>query len=314
MIGFAVRRVAGMLVVLFAISVIVFAIFNVIPGGDAAVRMAGKNPTPEQITAIRRDWGFDRPLPTQYLRMMEKLVSGDLISYYNRENVLDRIAQGLPRTISLTVVSSLLTLIFGVALGVLGALRPHSWYDRAINAVAIAGLSLPVFWVGALVSYYLGSRAGIIPPGDYVPLAQSPPQWLWHLIAPSLVLSFLFVGIYSRVLRGDLLDALHSDYVRTAEAKGLSRRRVIVRHALRNALIPVITLWGLDVAVTLGGGAVLTETVFDLDGVGAYLAEATGRLDVPPVMALTLFGAFAIVVVNALVDLLYAALDPRIRR
>lgn len=314
MTGFIIRRLGSMVLVLFAVSVLVFAIFNVIPSGDPAQRMAGKNPRPEQVEAIRKEWGFDKPVTTQYVTMMEKTFSGDLMSYTNRENVVDRIKEGLPRTLSLTLFSSLFMLIGGVALGMLSALRPNTFADRAINAVAVVGISMPVFWIGALMSYYLGSKAGLIPPGGYESIADGGILgWFWHLLAPSLAIAFLFIGIYSRVLRGDLLDALRADYVRTAEAKGLSRRRVVVRHALRNALIPMVTLFGLDVAITLGGGAVLTETVFDLDGVGAYLAEATRTLDVPPVLAITLFGAVAVVVMNALVDILYAYLDPRIR-
>ncbi len=314
MTKFILRRLGAMVIVLFAVSVIVFAIFNVIPSSDPAARMAGKNATPTQIAQIRKEWGFDKSLPTQYVKTMGKLFSGDLISYSNRENVVDRIKEGIPRTFWLTVFSSLLMLVVGVALGVLSALRPGSIADRVINAIAVTGISLPVFWIGALMSYYLGSQAGIIPAGGYVSISEGGVlQWFWHLIAPSVAISILFIGLYSRVLRGDLVDALRSDYVRTAEAKGLSRRRVIVRHALRNAMIPMITLWSLDVALTLGGGAVLTETVFDLNGVGAYLAEATRRLDVPPVMAITFFGAIVIVVLNAAVDILYAYLDPRIR-
>lgn len=314
MIGFIIRRLGSMVLVLFSVSVLVFAIFNVIPSGDPAQRMAGKNPRPAQVEAIRKEWGFDKPITTQYVTMMKKTFSGDLISYSNQENVTERIKEGLPRTLSLTLWSSLFMLIGGVALGMLSALRPNTFADRSINAVAVVGISMPVFWIGALMSYYLGSKAGLIPAGGYVSISEGGIlQWFWHLLAPSLAIAFLFIGIYSRVLRGDLLDALRADYVRTAEAKGLSRRRVVVRHALRNALIPMITLFGLDVAITLGGGAVLTETVFDLDGVGAYLAEATGTLDVPPVMAITLFGAVAVVVMNALVDILYAYLDPRIR-
>jgi len=314
MTGFILRRLASMVLVLFTVSVLIFAIFNVIPDSDPAQRMGGKNATVEQVAAIRKEWGFDRPVTTQYVKMLKNTFSGDLISYNNRENVTGRIKEGLPRTLALTFWSSLFMLIGGVALGVLSALRPHTFADRAVNAVAVIGISLPVFWVGSLMSYYLGSKAGLIPAGGYVSISEGGiAGWFWHLLAPSVAIAFLFTGIYSRVLRGDLLDALHADYVRTAEAKGLSRRRVVMRHALRNALIPMVTLWGFDVAVTLGGGAVLTETVFDLDGVGAYLAESIGTLDVPAVMAITLFGAVAVVVINAIVDILYAYLDPRIR-
>lgn len=314
MIGFIVKRLLAMVLVIFAVSVLVFVIFNVIPGGDPAARMAGKNPTTVQIEAIRRDWGFDQSLPKQYVTMMQKVFSGELISYSSRENVVDRIIDGLPRTIALTIGAAFFMLLGGIALGTLSALRPNSPADRIINGVAVIGISLPVMWLGGVVSYY-GSQVGLIPNGGYVEVAEGGVgQWAWHLIAPWLVLSFLFVGIYSRVLRGDLVDALRSDHVRTARAKGLSERRIVIRHGLRTALIPMITLWGLDVGLLLGGGAVLTETVFGLDGVGAYFAESVGTLDVPPVLAITLFGATIIVVLNAIIDILYAVIDPRIRR
>lgn len=314
MIVFIIKRLIAMVLVLFAVSVLVFAIFNVIPGDDPAVRMAGKNPTEVQIEAIRRDWGFDKPVTTQYVKTMEKVFSGDLISYSTRENVVQRIKEGLPRTIALTVGSAILMLLGGVALGVFSALKPNSAADRVINGFAVIGISLPVMWLGAMVTYY-GSQLGIVPNGGYVEISQGGlGQWFWHLISPWIVLSILFVGIYSRVLRGDMVDVLRSDHVRTARAKGLSERRVISKHGLRLALIPMLTLWGLDVGLLLGGGAVLTETVFDLDGVGAYFADSVGTLDVPPVLAITLFGAVIIVVLNAIIDILYAILDPRIRR
>lgn len=315
MIGFILRRIVAMVLVLFAVSVLVFAIFNVIPGDDPAVRMAGKNPTATQIEAIRKEWGFDQSLPTQYVKTMEKVFSGDLISYSTRENVVDRIKEGIPRTAALAFGAAIFMLLGGIALGTLSALKPNSKSDRVINGFAVIGISLPVFWLGSMVSYYLGSKAGIIPAGGYVEISEGGiGQWAWHLVAPWIVLAVLFIGIYSRVLRGDLVDALRSDHVRTARAKGLDERRVITRHGLRTALIPMITLWGLDVGLLLGGGAVLTETVFDLDGVGAYFADSIGTLDVPPVLAVTLFGAFVIVVLNAIIDILYAFLDPRIRR
>lgn len=315
MIGFILRRIVAMVLVLFAVSVLVFAIFNVIPGDDPAVRMAGKNPTATQIEAIRKEWGFDQSLPTQYVKTMEKVFSGDLISYSTRENVVDRIKEGIPRTAALAFGAAIFMLLGGIALGTLSALKPNSKSDRVINGFAVIGISLPVFWLGSMVSYYLGSKAGIIPAGGYVEISEGGVgQWAWHLVAPWIVLAVLFIGIYSRVLRGDLVDALRSDHVRTARAKGLDERRVITRHGLRTALIPMITLWGLDVGLLLGGGAVLTETVFDLDGVGAYFADSIGTLDVPPVLAVTLFGAFVIVVLNAIIDILYAFLDPRIRR
>jgi peptide/nickel transport system permease protein len=250
----------------------------------------------------------------QYVKTMQKVFSGDLISYSTRENVTERIVEGLPRTAALAAGSAILMLLGGIVLGVFSALRPNSTADRAINGFAVVGISLPVMWLGAVVTYY-GSQLGIVPNGGYVEISEGGfGQWFWHLIGPWVVLSILFIGIYSRVLRGDLVDALRSDHVRTARAKGLSERRVIGRHGLRTALIPMLTLWGLDVGLLLAGGAVITETVFDLDGVGAYFADSVGTLDVPPVLAITLLGAFIIVVLNAIIDILYAVIDPRIRR
>jgi peptide/nickel transport system permease protein len=310
---FVARRLAQMVVVLFAVSVLTFAIFNVIPNGDPAERMAGKSPTETQIEAIRAEWGFDEPLPVQYVRTMEQLLGGSAISYFTQLNVREEIVKGLPRTLSLAVGAALIWMAMGVALGLLGALRAGRISDRLLTFVALAGVSLPVFWLGALMSHYLGFKAGWFPNGGYVPLTEDPLDWAYHLVLPCTSLAILFVGFYSRVLRSNVLDTLSEDYVRTARAKGLGEREVLLRHVLRNSLIPVVTLWGLDFGAVVAGGAILTEIVFDLQGVGQYAAESVGLLDVPPVLAVTLFGAFFIVVLNTVVDIVYALLDPRIR-
>lgn len=314
MARFIVRRLIGMIVVLFAVSVIVFAIFNVIPNGAPENRMAGKNQTPAQVEAIRREWGFDKPVTTQYVRMMEKLVTGDLISYQQRRNVFDEIKQGLPRTLSLAIGAAILWMAVGVALGVWSARRAGGKRDLAVTVLALVGISVPVFWLGALVNHYLGYKLGLFPNGGYVPISEGGLwEWAYHLFMPWTVLAILYVGVYSRVLRGTILETMNEDFVRTARAKGLSEREVMNRHVLRTSLIPIVTLWGLDFGIVIGGGAILTETVFDLQGVGQYYAEAVGQLDVPPVMAVTMLGAVFIVVMNTVVDILYAALDPRIR-
>ena len=310
---FVVRRLLSMVLVLFTVSVLTFLIFNVIPGDDPAARMAGKNPTESDIERIREEWNFDDPLHVQYATTMEKIFTGDLISYTTQLNVVEEIGKGIPRTFSLAIGAAIIWMAFGVALGLFNAIRAGRFSDRFLTALALVGISMPVFWIGALMNHYLGFKAGLFPNGGYVELTEDPLGWLHHLILPWTALAILFIGVYSRVLRSNVLDTINEDYVRTARAKGLSERDVLVRHVLRNSLIPVTTLWGLDFGAVLGGGAILTEAVFDLQGVGQYTADAVGDLDQPVVLAVTMFGAFFIVLLNAVVDIVYAALDPRIR-
>ena len=313
MARFVARRFVAMAAVLFVISVVTFMIFNVIPNGDPAYRLAGRNATPVQLDTIRRQWGFDKPVPVQYVKTMEKVFTGDLISYTNQVNVLDEIVQGFPRTLSLAIGAAVMWMFFAVALGLLTAVKAGQFADRFLTVLALIGISMPVFWVGALMNYYLGFKWGIFPNGGYVPISESPTQWLYHMIMPWTALSLLFIGIYSRVLRSNLLDTMSEDYVRTARAKGISERQILLRHVLRNSMIPIVTLWGLDFGSIVGGAAILTEVVFDLEGVGQYAAESISMLDIPPVLAITMFGAFFVVFTNAIVDIVYAALDPRIR-
>jgi peptide/nickel transport system permease protein len=311
---FIARRVVGMVVVMFAVSVLTFLIFNVIPNGDPADRMAGKNSTPLQIAAIEKEWGFNDPLYAQYATTMEKVFTGDLISYANQTNVIEEIKRGLPRTFALAIGAALLWFAMGTALGLYTAIRAGRFSDTLVTVLALTGVSMPVFWLGALASYYLGFKLALFPNGGYAEIGDAGLwEWVKHMILPWCVLATLFIGVYSRVLRSNVLDTINDDYVRTARAKGLSERRVMIHHVLRNSMIPIVTLWGLDFGMVLGGGAILTETVFDLQGVGQYFAESVGQLDVPPVLAVTLFGAFFIVLLNTLVDIVYAALDPRIR-
>jgi peptide/nickel transport system permease protein len=312
--AFIIRRTIGALLVLAVVSFITFAIFIVIPGGDPATRMAGKNATDENIANIRETWGFDEPFYVQYVTMLRKTFTGDLISYTTQQDVLDEIKRGLPATFSLAIGAAIIWLFFGVLVGVISAVTAGRWSDRTITVLALVGISMPVFWLGILARYYLGpENAGLFPDGRYVPLTQNPVDWLYHMILPWFVLAVLFIGFYGRVLRSNILDSINEDYVRTAKAKGLVPRRVLVKHVLRNSLIPIVTLFALDFAAVLGGGAILTETVFDLQGVGQFAARSVRALDLPPIMAVTLLGAFFIVTFNALVDFFYAYLDPRIR-
>jgi len=326
MLAFAIRRLLGMVLVLFVVSFFVFLVFIVVPGGDPAVRIAGRTANDQNIANIRETWGFNEPFYVQYVDMMKKAVNGvrpgccegqqsELRSQTNQLNVVDQIKAGMPATFSLAIGAAVIWLFFGVAVGVISAVTAGRWSDRAITLLALIGISMPVFWLGLLARYFLaeGGLATIFPDGEYVPLTENPAQWFWHLLLPWFVLAVLFIGFYGRVLRGNILDTINEDYIRTARAKGLNPRRVLFKHVLRNSLIPIITLFGLDFAAVLGGGAILTETVFDLHGVGQYAAQSIANFDLPPIIGVTLFGAFFIVMFSAIVDFLYAYLDPRIR-
>jgi peptide/nickel transport system permease protein len=318
--AFVLRRIAGLVVVLVAISLAVFVIFNVIPGGDPALRLAGRHPTQQNIRQIRKDWGFDRPLWVQYGDMMDRLfVKRDLISYQDQTPVLPTIERGIPRTLSLAVGAALIWLVTGVAIGVLSAVHQGRWVDRVLTVLALAGVSIPIFWLGAVLLYLLTFRYhswaifSWVPSGGYVPFATSPLDWAEHLILPWIVLAVVSIGFYARVVRASLLEVRGQDYVRTARAKGLTDRRVLIRHTLRTCLIPVVTLFGLDFGAAVGGTVILIEPIFGIEGVGQYAQESVAHLDLPPLMALTLYGAFFVVVANTMIDLAYVWLDPRTR-
>ncbi len=313
MARFLARRLAGMAAVLLAISLVTFLIFQVLPGGDPARRMAGRLATHQQVQDVRRQWGFDKPIYVQYATTMEKVLDGSVVSYSQQINVEHEIVQSLPPTISLALGAGVIWLVFGVLFGVLSAVHAGRSLDRGLTVLALLGVSTPVFFLGALLLYYLGYEWNVLPLGGYVPLTSDPWGWFTHMLMPWLVLSVSFIGVYSRLLRSAILDTLGEDYVRTARAKGLSERRVLIRHVLRNSLIPIVSLWGLDLAAVIGGGAIVIESVFDLHGVGQYAAESIARLDVPPILVVTLFVAVAVVVLGTVVDILYAVLDPRIR-
>jgi len=325
MVAFIIRRLIGMVFVLFGVSVLVYIIFILIPGGDPAERMAGKNPLPQNITNIRHQWGFDRPFYVQYVKLMEKAGTGllpgkhsqysILRSFDTRQDVAAEIKKGIPATLSLCVGAAMIWLFFGILVGVVSAVKAGRLSDRLITILALVGVSMPVFFLGIVLRYFLAEKPTNppFPDGEYVPFSVSPTQWAYHLILPWFCLSVLFIGFYGRVLRSNMLDTMSEDYVRTARAKGLAPRQILLRHVLRNSLIPIVTLFGLDFAAVIGGGAILTETVFDLKGVGWYAAQSVGSLDLPPIMGVTLYGAFFIVVFSALVDFVYAFLDPRIR-
>jgi peptide/nickel transport system permease protein len=310
---FIIRRSFQTFVVLFLVSIFTFLIFQVIPNGNPALRLAGREATPQTIASIERQWGFNKPIYVQYGVTMKKIFTGSVVSYEQQINVLSQIERGLPATASLALGASFLWLVFGITFGLISALTAGRLPDRLLAMLALTGISTPLFVIGAVALYCLAYLTTVFPNGGYVGITQSPWQWFLHMILPWLCLSVPFTGFYSRVLRSNVLDTMHEDYVRTARAKGLSGRRILLNHVLRTSLIPIVSLWGLDFAGVIGGGAILTESIFNLRGVGQYAAQSIQTLDVPPIMVIVMYSAFFVVVVAALVDVLYAFLDPRIR-
>jgi len=319
--AFIIRRLIGLVVVLFFISVLTFLIFFATPGVDPSRQLAGRNPSHDTVLAIKHEFGLDRPLPIRYALMMKRLfISRDLVSYGNQAlKVVPAITSATPVTFSLVIGAAVLWVFFSILLGLLAVVFKGTVIDPLLMILALIGISMPVFWLGEMANLLTQDRLhntflfSWVPPLGYTPLTQNPWQWFLHLLIPWITLSVLYVGFYARVLRGNLLDIQSEDYVRTARAKGLSPRRVLLKHMLRTSLITFVSLFGLDFGVLVGGGALLTEVVFGLPGVGKLTYDSLVNLDLPVIMATVLYGAFFITIMSALVDILYARLDPRIR-
>jgi peptide/nickel transport system permease protein len=321
MLGFIARRLVSMVFVMFSISVLVFLIFFATPGVDPAARIAGRNADQATLRAVRKDFGLDKPMPVQYGLMMKKLfITRDLTSFVNRgAKVIPQVTEAAPVTLSLVLGAALIWVVVSVLFGLLAAVFRGTLLDTLIMVVGLIGISIPVFWLGEVVNLLTQSRLhdsflfAWVPPLGYTPLSESPFGWFKSLLLPWLTLAVLYVGVYARVLRSSLIEAQEEDYVRTARAKGLSERRVLVRHALRMSLIAVVSLFGLDFGALVGGGALLAEVVFGLQGVGKLTYDSLQNLDLPVIMGTVMYAAFFVVAANAVVDLLYAWLDPRVR-
>jgi peptide/nickel transport system permease protein len=313
MTRFIVRRLIAMLAVMFVISLLTFLLFESIPNGDPARRLAGRLATANEIAFIRKEYGFDQPIYIQYVRMMKNIFTGQAYSYYQGFNVVDEVKQGLPATLSLAIGAGIIWLFTSIVVGTLAAVKAGKNTDRLLTVLSMVGVSFPPFFLGAVLIYYLGYKLNWFPLGGYVKFTDDPWQWFVHMVLPWFTLSVLFIGFYSRVLRSTILDTINEDYVRTARAKGLSENQTLRRHVLRNSLIPIITLFGLDFAQVIGGGAILTESIFNLHGIGQLAADAIGRLDITVILVVVLLTAFFVVALAAVVDILYAFLDPRIR-
>jgi peptide/nickel transport system permease protein len=317
MAAYITRRVLWAIVLLLVVSFLTFVIFYVFPSADPAVLRAGRNATPSLIEQIRHNLGLDKPFYEQYWIYLKGLVAHfDLgYSYYNNVSVRSEIFARLPATISLTVGGFLVWIVSGLLVGIVSAIRPRSPLDRVLMGGALIAISAPVYFVGLVALFLFAQGTGSLHwfggAGSYVPLSQDPAQWFSSLILPWLTLAAAFAAFYARMIRGNLIETLGEDYIRTARAKGLGEPRVIVVHGLRAALTPVVTMAGMDIGLLLGG-AVLTETVFNIPGVGRYAYDAIVNSDLPAIQGTVLFGAFFIVFANLVVDILYAFLDPRV--
>lgn len=315
------QRLVQMLFVMLGISVIVFLIFFATPGSDPASRIAGRNATPETLQAVRESFGLDRPLPVQYALMMNRLfVTRDLTSFVNRgQLVIPSVTEAAPVTISLVLGAAVLWVAGSLVVGVLAAATQGSLLDRLLMIVSLIGVSMPVFWLGSMMNLVTQSRFhdtwlfGWVPALGYVNLLDDPWGWFKTLVVPWFTLAVLYIGLYGRVLRASLVEAQHEDFIRTARAKGLTEAQVLIRHGLRTSLVAFVTLFGLDFGALVGGGALLTEVVFGLQGVGKLTFDALQNLDLPIIMASVMYASFFVVVANAVVDVLYAFLDPRVR-
>lgn len=317
MLRFLVRRILLGVLVLFLTVTLVFALFYLYPS-DAARTLAGRQATPETIALIKARLGLDQPTYVQYGRFLWNLLHGNLgYDYYHQVPVTTIIASALPKTLSIALGASVIWLVLGVANGVLSAVRPRSVGDRALTVFALFFYSLPTFVLGLTLLYFLYFKLTLngitfFPPGGYANFVDDPATWFRSLILPWLTLALVQAALYTRLTRGSLLDVLGEDYIRTARAKGLGEQRVTYRHGLRSALTPIVTQFGIDLGV-LVGGIVVTESVFGIDGMGFEAVRAINDQNSPVIIGVVIVAAAAVVVANIVVDMLYAVLDPRVR-
>lgn len=310
---YVIRRLLWGLFTVWVISLVVFSIFFVLPSGDPAVRIAGKNPTPEQIEQIREQWHFNESKPSQYFYLMGQLVSGDLKSYSSGLAVVPEIFKSIPVTISLIMFAAVIWLTIGVGFGVKAASAEGTATDRILIVAALAGVSIPVAWIALLALMMFTDKIPLFPAGGYMPISEGGLiGWAHHMLLPACTLSIVLAGTYAVMTRTNVKSAMREEYIKTAVAKGLTERRVFTRHVLRTGLIPILVLIGLDIGALMGG-AVFTETIFGLPGMGSLLFSGINQLDYPILIACTMFAATFVVLANLGVDLVQAAVDPRIR-
>jgi peptide/nickel transport system permease protein len=308
-----------MVLVLLVITMIVFLIFFVMPPSDPVLNFAGRHATPDIIKEVKKQFSLDRPVVVQYALFVKRLVLGDQygwpglgFSFQTRSPIKGEIFPRMVVTFQLAVGAAITWLLLGISIGVVSALKRRSIADRLAMGFALFGVSAPVFFLGLMALYIFWLKLHILPGSGFVHFSDSPVSWFGHLIAPWIVLALLFAAFYARLVRGNMLEVMNEDYIRTARAKGLPERTVIFKHALRSSLTPVVTLFGLDFGGLIGG-AIVTETVFNIPGLGPFTIDAVLRQDLPVVLAVTVFAAFALTFMVLVVDVIYAYLDPRVR-
>jgi peptide/nickel transport system permease protein len=333
-IAFIIRRLFATVLLLIVVSMVTFAIFFLLPrlAGQTtyglATQYVGRNPTPAAVRQVEQQLGFNQPLYLQFGRFLKAIVAGEHYtagpasvycpppclgySFKTQQPVWPQMVSDIPVTLSLAVGAAVLWLVGGVSIGVLSALKRGSLLDRLSMGTALAGVSLPIFFTGLISLELFSYKWPIFPNVQYVPITQNPLQWAQNLVLPWVTLAFLYAALYARLTRAGMLETMSEDYIRTARAKGLPERTVIVKHGLRAALTPIITIFGMDLGLLLGG-AILTETTFSLHGLGLFTIEAIQNQDFPEIMGVVLLASFFIVIANLAVDVLYAFVDPRVR-
>ncbi|HEX8101191.1 MAG TPA: ABC transporter permease [Solirubrobacteraceae bacterium] len=339
---YIIRRLLWVLVLLFAVTALTFVVFTVLPSADPALLRAGRQPSPQLVEQIRKNFGLDRPKYEQFcnyvgdispvwffdcrnrhvLGIIPSLKTPDVkapdfgFSYQNDTPVIDQITSRLPATIGLTVGAVLIWLLIGLTVGTISAIKSRSLVDRLSMGAALIAISAPVYWLGLVSLFLFSNDIGKVHifrgAGSYQPITDGVFGWAAALVLPWLVLAAAFSAFYARLLRGNLIETMSEDYIRTARAKGLNERRVIFRHGMRSAITPIVTILGLDIGILLGG-AILTESVFNIPGIGRLAYDSIARSDLPVIQGTVLFGAFFIVIMNLIVDIAYAFLDPRVR-
>ncbi len=335
MITFIIRRLIATVFLLIIVSMITFAIFFLLPrlAGQTtyqlAIQYVGRNPTRAAVLSVEKQLGLDAPVYLQYGRFLRGIVLGAHYnagptraycpppcfgySFKNQQPVWPQMVSSIPVTLSLAIGASILWLVSGVSIGVLSALKRGSVFDRFSMGVALAGVSLPIFFTGLIALELFSYRWPIFPNLQFVPFTQNPWLWAKNLVLPWVTLAFLYAALYARLTRAGMLETMNEDYIRTARAKGLPERTVIVKHGLRAALTPIVTIFGMDLGLLLGG-AVITEYTYSLHGLGLFTILAIQSQDLPEILGVTLLAAFFIVFANLFVDILYAYVDPRVRR